>query len=52
MDLLLDVRDTQGHVAHTRSFVVAVAASGAATIATDTGDTNPFKPLPITPCPV
>ncbi len=52
VDLLLDVRDTQGHVAHTRHFVVAVAASGAATIATDTGDTDPFKPLPITPCPV
>jgi hypothetical protein len=52
VDLRLDVLDDQGHVAHSRHFVVAVATSGEATIQTDTGDADPFKPLPITPCPV
>jgi hypothetical protein len=52
VQLSLIVRGPQGEETGSRSWTVSVAANGQATILSDQGSVDPFKPLPSVPCPV
>lgn len=52
VQLSLIVRGSQGEETGSRSWTVFVAANGEATILSDQGSVDPFKPLPSVPCPV
>lgn len=48
----LTVRGPKGEETGSRTWVVSVAAGGQATITSDQGSVDPFKPLPDVACPV
>lgn len=52
VDLRISVRDAKGSATGSRHWAVAVATSGTATILVDEGSVDPFRPLPLVPCPV
>jgi hypothetical protein len=52
VDLRLSVRDAHGAETGSRHWIVAVTQAGGATLLTDEGSVDPFRPTPPVPCPL